>query len=79
MSLHYKEWTQLFVSPEAQILFSIFGDGPDCELLFMVLCTHFVQPNVHTICMVSAASMGSFIMARREITKRVVFPYAWCQ
>nr|YP_009447391.1 clp protease proteolytic subunit [Achyrachaena mollis]ATY69674.1 clp protease proteolytic subunit [Achyrachaena mollis] len=36
----------------------------------------FVQPNVHTICMGSAASMGSFILVGGEITKRLAFPHA---
>nr|YP_010503267.1 ATP-dependent Clp protease proteolytic subunit 1 [Helianthus carnosus]QRK25283.1 ATP-dependent Clp protease proteolytic subunit [Helianthus strumosus]UXE31377.1 ATP-dependent Clp protease proteolytic subunit 1 [Helianthus carnosus] len=35
----------------------------------------FVQPDVHTICMGSAASMGSFILVGGEITKRLAFPY----
>ncbi|KAJ0799488.1 putative endopeptidase Clp [Helianthus annuus] len=33
----------------------------------------FVQPDVHTICMGSAASMGSFILVGGEITKRLAF------
>nr|YP_011035970.1 clp protease proteolytic subunit [Elephantopus mollis]WRI64157.1 clp protease proteolytic subunit [Elephantopus scaber]WRI64244.1 clp protease proteolytic subunit [Elephantopus scaber]WRI64331.1 clp protease proteolytic subunit [Elephantopus mollis]WRI64418.1 clp protease proteolytic subunit [Elephantopus mollis] len=37
----------------------------------------FVQPDVHTICMGSAASMGSFILVGGEITKRIAFPHAW--
>nr|YP_010318240.1 ATP-dependent Clp protease proteolytic subunit [Elephantopus scaber]ULC80398.1 ATP-dependent Clp protease proteolytic subunit [Elephantopus scaber] len=36
----------------------------------------FVQPDVHTICMGSAASMGSFILVGGEITKRIAFPHA---
>ncbi|MBA0671435.1 hypothetical protein Goklo_029478 [Gossypium klotzschianum] len=36
----------------------------------------FVQPDVHTICMGLAASMGSFLLARGEITKRLAFPHA---
>ncbi|KAB2011364.1 hypothetical protein ES319_D09G014100v1, partial [Gossypium barbadense] len=36
----------------------------------------FVQPNVHTICMGLVASMGSFLLAGREITKRLAFPHA---
>nr|YP_008964212.1 clp protease proteolytic subunit [Helianthus giganteus]YP_008964297.1 clp protease proteolytic subunit [Helianthus grosseserratus]YP_008964382.1 clp protease proteolytic subunit [Helianthus divaricatus]YP_008964467.1 clp protease proteolytic subunit [Helianthus decapetalus]YP_008964552.1 clp protease proteolytic subunit [Helianthus hirsutus]YP_008964637.1 clp protease proteolytic subunit [Helianthus tuberosus]YP_008964722.1 clp protease proteolytic subunit [Helianthus strumosus]YP_0089648 len=36
----------------------------------------FVQPDVHTICMGSAASMGSFILVGGEITKRLAFPHA---
>lgn len=39
----------------------------------------FVQPDVHTICMGSAASMGSFILVGGEITKRLAFPHAWRQ
>ncbi|KAG4128294.1 hypothetical protein ERO13_D09G012400v2 [Gossypium hirsutum] len=39
----------------------------------------FVQPNVHTICMGLVASMGSFLLAGREITKRLAFPHARCQ
>lgn len=39
----------------------------------------FVQPDVHTICMGLAASMGSFILVGGEITKRLAFPHAWRQ
>nr|UDZ59542.1 clp protease proteolytic subunit [Ranalisma rostratum]UDZ59543.1 clp protease proteolytic subunit [Ranalisma rostratum] len=37
---------------------------------------HFVPPDVHTICMGLAASMGSFILVGGEITKRLAFPHA---
>nr|YP_010923038.1 clp protease proteolytic subunit [Halodule uninervis]WJZ45441.1 clp protease proteolytic subunit [Halodule uninervis] len=37
----------------------------------------FVPPDVHTICMGLAASMGSFILVGGEITKRLAFPHAW--
>nr|YP_009486487.1 clp protease proteolytic subunit [Bauhinia brachycarpa]YP_010286638.1 clp protease proteolytic subunit [Bauhinia purpurea]QKV48517.1 clp protease proteolytic subunit [Bauhinia blakeana]QRN71829.1 clp protease proteolytic subunit [Bauhinia variegata var. variegata]AWB12710.1 clp protease proteolytic subunit [Bauhinia brachycarpa]UKT60560.1 clp protease proteolytic subunit [Bauhinia purpurea]USG48261.1 clp protease proteolytic subunit [Bauhinia purpurea] len=36
----------------------------------------FVQPDVHTVCMGLAASMGSFILVGGEITKRLAFPHA---
>nr|QHN53675.1 clp protease proteolytic subunit [Pipturus arborescens] len=36
----------------------------------------FVQPDVHTICVGLAASMGSFILVGGEITKRLAFPHA---
>nr|YP_011010081.1 clp protease proteolytic subunit [Physostegia virginiana]WRY31800.1 clp protease proteolytic subunit [Physostegia virginiana] len=36
----------------------------------------FVRPEVHTICMGFAASMGSFILVGGEITKRLAFPHA---
>nr|YP_009763660.1 ATP-dependent Clp protease proteolytic subunit [Staphisagria macrosperma]QIS64008.1 ATP-dependent Clp protease proteolytic subunit [Staphisagria macrosperma] len=36
----------------------------------------FVIPDVHTICMGLAASMGSFILVGGEITKRIAFPHA---
>nr|ADD31116.1 clp protease proteolytic subunit protein [Gunnera manicata] len=36
----------------------------------------FVQPEIHTICMGMAASMGSFLLAGGEITKRIAFPHA---
>nr|YP_010324117.1 clp protease proteolytic subunit [Camellia aurea]YP_010519323.1 clp protease proteolytic subunit [Camellia lipingensis]YP_010622940.1 clp protease proteolytic subunit [Camellia pyxidiacea]YP_010955699.1 clp protease proteolytic subunit [Camellia rubimuricata]UDF87178.1 clp protease proteolytic subunit [Camellia pyxidiacea var. rubituberculata]UFK31994.1 clp protease proteolytic subunit [Camellia trichosperma]UFP92512.1 clp protease proteolytic subunit [Camellia semiserrata var. magnocarpa] len=35
----------------------------------------FVQPDVHTICMGLAASMGSFLLVGGEITKRLAFPH----
>nr|YP_010847068.1 clp protease proteolytic subunit [Fockea edulis]WEV91368.1 clp protease proteolytic subunit [Fockea edulis] len=35
-----------------------------------------VQPDVNTICMGLAASMGSFILAGGAITKRLAFPHA---
>ncbi|KAJ0078009.1 hypothetical protein Patl1_36733 [Pistacia atlantica] len=37
----------------------------------------FVRPDVHTICMGLAASMGSFILVGGEITKRLAFPHAY--
>ncbi|KAI3952305.1 hypothetical protein MKW92_011938 [Papaver armeniacum] len=37
----------------------------------------FVQPDVHTICMGLAASMGSFVLVGGEITKRLALPHAW--
>nr|YP_009734384.1 ATP-dependent Clp protease proteolytic subunit [Cercis canadensis]AHI95892.1 clp protease proteolytic subunit [Cercis canadensis]AWT40579.1 clp protease proteolytic subunit [Cercis chuniana]QIJ98651.1 ATP-dependent Clp protease proteolytic subunit [Cercis canadensis]QWK41461.1 ATP-dependent Clp protease proteolytic subunit [Cercis chinensis] len=36
----------------------------------------FVKPDVQTVCMGLAASMGSFILAGGEITKRLAFPHA---
>ena len=36
----------------------------------------FVQPDVQTVCMGLAASMGSFLLAGGEITKRLAFPPA---
>nr|YP_009667921.1 Clp protease proteolytic subunit [Radula japonica]QCW58696.1 Clp protease proteolytic subunit [Radula japonica] len=36
----------------------------------------FVIPDVHTICMGLAASMGSFILTGGEITKRIALPHA---
>nr|YP_010015540.1 clp protease proteolytic subunit [Kalanchoe daigremontiana]YP_010036572.1 ATP-dependent clp protease proteolytic subunit [Kalanchoe fedtschenkoi]QXI88359.1 clp protease proteolytic subunit [Kalanchoe delagoensis]QXI88614.1 clp protease proteolytic subunit [Kalanchoe longiflora]QOI14713.1 clp protease proteolytic subunit [Kalanchoe daigremontiana]QQW47112.1 ATP-dependent clp protease proteolytic subunit [Kalanchoe fedtschenkoi]QXI88444.1 clp protease proteolytic subunit [Kalanchoe fedtschen len=36
----------------------------------------FVPPDVHTICMGLAASMGSFVLVGGEITKRLAFPHA---
>nr|YP_009735671.1 clp protease proteolytic subunit [Juglans microcarpa]YP_009913552.1 ATP-dependent Clp protease proteolytic subunit [Juglans major x Juglans regia]QBG39993.1 clp protease proteolytic subunit [Juglans microcarpa]QBG40082.1 clp protease proteolytic subunit [Juglans major]QLJ93418.1 ATP-dependent Clp protease proteolytic subunit [Juglans major x Juglans regia] len=36
----------------------------------------FVAPDVQTICMGLAASMGSFILVGGEITKRLAFPHA---
>ena len=39
----------------------------------------FVQPDVQTVCMGLAASMGSFLLAGGEITKRLAFPHDWRQ
>nr|UUJ37592.1 ATP-dependent Clp protease proteolytic subunit 1 [Firmiana hainanensis] len=36
----------------------------------------FVKPDVHTICIGLAASMGSFLLAGGTITKRIAFPHA---
>nr|YP_010449057.1 ATP-dependent Clp protease proteolytic subunit [Exbucklandia populnea]YP_010689175.1 ClpP-like protease [Exbucklandia tonkinensis]WVH32295.1 ClpP-like protease [Exbucklandia longipetala]UTS57580.1 ATP-dependent Clp protease proteolytic subunit [Exbucklandia populnea]WBR74192.1 ClpP-like protease [Exbucklandia tonkinensis]WBR75062.1 ClpP-like protease [Exbucklandia populnea] len=36
----------------------------------------FVRPDVHTICMGLAASMGSFLLVGGKITKRIAFPHA---
>nr|YP_010559596.1 clp protease proteolytic subunit [Euphorbia poissonii]UED21035.1 clp protease proteolytic subunit [Euphorbia poissonii] len=36
----------------------------------------FVRPDVQTICMGLAASMGSFILVGGKITKRLAFPHA---
>nr|YP_010175596.1 ATP-dependent Clp protease proteolytic subunit [Pterospermum menglunense]QSL98855.1 ATP-dependent Clp protease proteolytic subunit [Pterospermum menglunense] len=35
-----------------------------------------VEPDVHTICMGLAASMGSFLLVGGAITKRIAFPHA---
>uniref|UniRef100_UPI0031F46B9D clp protease proteolytic subunit n=1 Tax=Schisandra macrocarpa TaxID=3137155 RepID=UPI0031F46B9D len=37
----------------------------------------FVPPDIHTICMGLAASMGSLILVGGEFTKRLAFPHAW--
>ncbi len=39
----------------------------------------FVVPDVHTICMGLAASMGSFILTGGKITKRITLPLVLCQ
>ena len=39
----------------------------------------FVQPDIQTVCMGLAASMGSFLLVGGEITKRLAFPHAWRQ
>ena len=39
----------------------------------------FVRPDVQTVCMGLAASMGSFILAGGQLTKRIAFPHAWRQ
>ena len=39
----------------------------------------FVRPDVQTVCMGLAASMGSFILVGGKITKRLAFPHAWRQ
>ena len=39
----------------------------------------FVKPAVETVCIGLAASMGSFLLAGGEITKRLAFPHAWRQ
>ena len=39
----------------------------------------FVRPDIHTICLGLAASMGSFILAGGQLTKRIAFPHAWRQ
>lgn len=36
----------------------------------------FVRPDIQTVCMGLAASMGSFILVGGEITKRLAFPHA---
>nr|YP_009994493.1 clp protease proteolytic subunit [Cuscuta pedicellata]QNP08605.1 clp protease proteolytic subunit [Cuscuta pedicellata] len=37
----------------------------------------FVRPDIQTICLGLAASMGSFILVGGTITKRLAFPHAW--
>nr|YP_009914842.1 ClpP [Chuquiraga oblongifolia]YP_009914928.1 ClpP [Chuquiraga oppositifolia]YP_009945532.1 ClpP [Chuquiraga rotundifolia]QLF67553.1 ClpP [Chuquiraga oblongifolia]QLF67677.1 ClpP [Chuquiraga oppositifolia]QOE56083.1 ClpP [Chuquiraga rotundifolia] len=37
----------------------------------------FVQPEVRTVCLGLAASMGSLLLVGGEITKRLAFPHAW--
>jgi len=36
----------------------------------------FVRPDVQTICLGLAASMGSFLLVGGHITKRIAFPHA---
>nr|YP_009420685.1 clp protease proteolytic subunit [Solanum dulcamara]ASO76605.1 clp protease proteolytic subunit [Solanum dulcamara] len=36
----------------------------------------FVRPDVHTVCIGLAASMGSFILVGGQLTKRIAFPHA---
>lgn len=38
-----------------------------------------VPPDVQTVCMGLAASMGSFILVGGTIAKRLAFPHAWRQ
>ena len=65
------------------IYLSIEDDTQDLYLFILGVALYdtmqFVQPDVHTICMGSAASMGSFILVGGEITKRLAFPHAWRQ
>ena len=35
-----------------------------------------VKPDVNTLCMAIAASMGSFLLVGGEFTKRIAFPHA---
>nr|YP_010174651.1 clp protease proteolytic subunit [Salvadora persica]QSJ55397.1 clp protease proteolytic subunit [Salvadora persica] len=37
----------------------------------------YVKPDVQTVCMGLAASMGSFLLVGGAITKRLAFPHAW--
>ena len=39
----------------------------------------WVEPDVHTICVGTAASMGSLILVGGAFTKRLAFPHAWRQ
>jgi len=39
----------------------------------------FVQPDVQTVCLGLAASMGFFLLAGGTITKLLAFPHAWRQ
>lgn len=39
----------------------------------------FIRPDVYTVCMGLAASMGSFLLAGGALTKRLAFPHAWRQ
>nr|YP_010364797.1 clp protease proteolytic subunit [Solanum anomalostemon]UNZ92470.1 clp protease proteolytic subunit [Solanum anomalostemon] len=36
----------------------------------------FVRPDIHTVCIGLAASMGSFILVGGQLTKRIAFPHA---
>nr|YP_010343736.1 clp protease proteolytic subunit [Solanum turneroides]UNZ87069.1 clp protease proteolytic subunit [Solanum turneroides] len=36
----------------------------------------FVQPDIHTVCLGLAASMGSFILVGGQLNKRIAFPHA---
>lgn len=39
----------------------------------------FVRPDIETICIGFAASMGSILLVGGAITKRIAFPHAWRQ
>ena len=39
----------------------------------------YVRPDIETICVGLAASMGSVILVGGQITKRIAFPHAWRQ
>ncbi|KAJ0737878.1 putative endopeptidase Clp [Helianthus annuus] len=71
----------LSIEDDAQDLY-LFINSPGGWVIPVVALydtMQFVQPDVHTICMGSAASTGSFILVGGEITKHLAFPHAWHQ
>ncbi|KAK9048761.1 hypothetical protein SSX86_006406 [Deinandra increscens subsp. villosa] len=74
-------WVDIYIEDDTKDLY-LFINSPGGWVIPGVALydtMQFVQPDVHTICMGSAASMGSFILVGGEITKRLAFPHAWRQ
>ncbi|KVI01583.1 ClpP [Cynara cardunculus var. scolymus] len=61
----------LSIEDDTQDLYLFINSPGGWVIPGMSLCDtmQFVQPDVYTICMGSAASMRSFILVKREITK----------
>ncbi len=57
-------------------LYINFLGGTILARTFVYDAMQFVVPDVHTICMGLAASMGSFILIGGEITKCIMLPHA---
>ncbi|KAF4361214.1 hypothetical protein F8388_011205 [Cannabis sativa] len=76
-----KNWVLNFIEDDTKDLY-LFINSPDGWVILGLVIydtMQFFQPDVQTICMGLAASMGSFILVGGEITKRLAFPHAWCQ
>ncbi|TYI64762.1 hypothetical protein E1A91_D09G110600v1 [Gossypium mustelinum] len=58
------------------VYLSIENDTKDLYLFINSPGGWVIPGDVHTICMGLAASMGSFLLAGGEITKRLAFPHA---
>ena len=64
-------------NPKKDIFLYINSPGGVVTSVMSIYDTmQFVQPDVQTICMGLAASIGSFLLVGGEITKRIAFPHA---
>ncbi|PIN26956.1 Endopeptidase Clp [Handroanthus impetiginosus] len=74
-------WVDLYIEDE-RMEFFLFIHCPGGEVIPGITlydAMQWVEPDVHTICVGTAASMGSLILVGGAFTKRLAFPHAWRQ
>ncbi|PIN21846.1 Endopeptidase Clp [Handroanthus impetiginosus] len=71
-----------FSIEDERMEFFLFIHCPGREVIPRITlydATEWVEPNVHTMCVGIATSMGSLILVGGEFTKHLAFPHAWHQ